>query len=108
MAIQNNERFAGQTSDGLVRTDWFDPSVQPTIAGPYECTTGSGHIFMRTWAGATWLSSINNAPTTVRMTWRGVVPGSIPVEQYPAAKRDELRLSLGATNVIDIRSALAS
>lgn len=83
-----------QTSDGLTRTDWFLPSVEPTVPGSYECTTGSGHVFRRTWAGATWISPVNGAPTTVRMMWRGVVPGSISIGTYPSALRNDLRDSI--------------
>ncbi len=83
MAIQNHQNHTGQTSDGLARTEWFNPSVEPTIAGPYECTTGSGHIFTRTWSGQHWISPITGAPTTVRLMWRGVVPGSVECTRYP-------------------------
>jgi hypothetical protein len=71
-------------SDGLRRTPFFDAAVLPTIPGEYECATGGGHIFRRTFDGTTWLSSVDNKPTTVRMTWRGVEPGSVAdLRLYP-------------------------
>lgn len=81
-------------SDGLQRTEWFSPDVNPTISGQYECSTGGGYVFLRIWTGTTWLSPINGSPTSVRMNWRGVKPGSVPVMRYPAAKHEELRASL--------------
>lgn len=73
----------------LPRTDWFAPTVDPTLAGDYECsTTGDdyGHIFTRRWDGAQWVSSVTMQPTTVRMSWRGVVPGA-SIAMYPASMR---------------------
>ena len=73
--------------DDIQRTDWMDPNVDPTIPGMYACKTGGGHIFGRKWDGATWRSSINGEPTTVRMAWRGLVPHSIDLMEYDAATR---------------------
>lgn len=85
-----------EADDGLDRTDWLDQNLDPTIPGPYECATGGLHIFHRTWTGATWLSPITGIPSKVRMPWRGVKPGSVPVEKYPSAVRGELLASLVA------------
>lgn len=92
MAIQRHESFSGQTSDGLTRTEWFNPDKNPTIAGPYECTTGSGYVFMRTWNGADWISPVSGQPTTVRMQWRGLVPDSIELRHYNVGVRSAIQL----------------
>lgn len=96
MSIQNHQLHKGQTSDQLPRTDWFGPDTDPTIPGPYECsTTGDekGHIFQRRWDGTHWISSVTFAPTTVRMHWRGVKPGSVEIGLYNSAIRVLLRES---------------
>jgi len=91
-----------EADDGLERTDWQDEKTDPTLPGQYECSTGGGYIFMRIWTGVTWLSTVNGAPTTVKMPWRGVKPGSLPVEHYPAAKRDDLLASLAAIGAAEL------
>lgn len=85
-----------QADDGLDRTDWLPQDLDPTLPGPYECATGGMHIYMRTWTGATWLSPITGIPSKVRMPWRGIKPGSLPVEKFPGAVRAELLASLEA------------
>ncbi len=74
-----------QPSDGLRRTELFDPDVKPTIAGEYECTTGSGFVMRRRWNGEDWISPINGTVSTVRMMWRGVEPETTQPRAYPAA-----------------------
>lgn len=69
-------------TDDLQRTDWQDPESAPAVAGAYEAQTGGGHVFRRTWNGTTWLSSIDNAPSGLKMPWRGVVPGSVQINRY--------------------------
>ncbi len=73
--------------EGLPRTDWFAGDVKPTIAGSYECRTGGGHIYNRTWTGTTWLSSLTQIPTSVQADWRGVVPNSVDIKIYPISVR---------------------
>lgn len=90
MAIQNHQQFKGQTSDSHPRTDWFSPSIDPTIPGDYECSTtgdGLGHIFRRRWNGTQWISSVTFLPTSVRMHWRGIKPGGAPIDLYNPALR---------------------
>lgn len=96
-----------EADDGLDRTDWQDQNTDPTIPGQYECSTGGGYIFLRIWTGVTWLSTVNGAPTTVKMPWRGVKPGSIDVSAYPPAKRGELLASLAAAKLEDAAAELA-
>lgn len=88
--------------DTLQRTEWFNGSVDPTIPGPYECTTNTagGFVCERTWTGATWLSNVTGAPTTVRLPWRGVVPGSIGINAYPLATRVGLVVPESATHAL--------
>jgi hypothetical protein len=78
----------------LPRTDWFNPEVDPTIPGNYECTSlanESGFVFQRRWDGEQWISSVTRLPTKVRMFWRGIEPGSIDIGQYPSQIRLLLR-----------------
>ena len=96
--IQKQE--PAQADDGLDRTDWQSQDSEPTIPGPYECATGGLHVFMRTWTGVTWLSPITGIPTKVRMAWRGIKPGSVPVEKFPGAVRQELLASLEALKAL--------
>lgn len=88
--------------DDFERTEWFDKDVDPTIPGPYECTThtGGGFVCQRIWTGATWLSNVTGKPTTVKMPWRGVKPGSIGVNVYPLATRVGLFAPESATRTM--------
>lgn len=88
-----------QADDGLDRTDWQPQDLEPTLPGPYECATAGMYIYMRTWTGVTWLSPITGIPTKVRMAWRGIKPGSVPVEKFPSAVRDDLTASLEALRI---------
>lgn len=94
-----------QVSDDLQRTAWQDEDTPPTIAGQYECATGGGHIFVRIYTGVTWLSTVNGQPTTVKMPWRGVKPGSVDVSRYPAPKHPELLNSLEALEALAQKAA---
>jgi hypothetical protein len=87
-------------NDTFQLTDWFDGAVDPTIPGPYECTTNTagGYVCQRIWTGATWLSNVTGAPTTVRLPWRGIVPGSVPVVSYPAGTQVSL-LAAGCSKI---------
>lgn len=81
----------------LPRTDWFNPEVNPTIPGSYECSSlnnEKGFVFQRRWDGEQWVSSVTRLPTVVRMYWRGIQPGSIEIGLYPSALRLMLRDSI--------------
>lgn len=80
-------------ADTLQRTDWFEPSAKPTIPGSYECTlgAGSGHTFMRKFDGEGWHSPITNLRSRVELPWRGIVPGSIDINQYPRSLHFDLQ-----------------
>lgn len=83
------------TTDTLQRTDWFTEQ-DPTIPGQYEVKIGSGdggHVFRRRFDGKTWFNSVTNEPSTLRIPWRGVVPGSITVDRYPNATREVLHIA---------------
>jgi len=82
---------AGTVNDGLERTDWFDGDTCPTVVGEYEAVTGGGHVFRRKWDGAGWVNTVNNLPTTVKMPWRGLVPGSLSLERYALYTRMQLK-----------------
>ena len=78
----------------LTRTAWFEPEIDPTIPGPYECVTGGGYVFQRKWNGTSWLSSVDGNPSTLRMPWRGVIPGTAAPTQYSRSTRETLEADI--------------
>lgn len=104
---KNFKRKPGLDPDDLVRTDWMPGDINPTIPGMYAARTGGGHIFPRKWDGVTWRSSIDGSPTTVRMEWRGLEPGTIDLMEYDAATR-MIIMSQPTTDDIFARAALSA
>lgn len=90
MAIHNDFEVKGTRTDDFERTTWFDEETDPTIPGFYEARTGGGHVFRREWTGTTWLNAINGMSSPVKMSWRGVVPGSQPLGAYLVSVRVHL------------------
>lgn len=76
-------RASKSEADDLPRTEWFNPSLHPTIPGEYEARTGGGHVFRRKWDKHGWRNSITGLVSTAPLDWRGVVPGAVPATIYP-------------------------
>ncbi len=79
-------------------TDWFPPSVKPTIPGKYRCRKAVGAFECdRVFNGEVWLSPMDDKTVSPiqDMDWRGVVPDSISLGLYPSPMRIVLRATSG-------------